>query len=311
MDSLQGGAAERSAAPGGDPADPGGESLRVRLSWPDPAGRSDAAPAASDRVGDVADPAPPEDVPAEELPPAEVVTSHPQRPGADIGSSVGLIVDAYERLGSRLLSRLRDLRTDVDGDLAAVRSELAALRTAVEDVADRVQLRQMRSSIDELRSDVAGLRRAVLEWPELERVSSDLSALRAATAELQEQVARPPSAEGTPAVDWSAQLADLAAGIEALGQRFTDLPAPPTVADLAAAVRVELEGRPVEEPPRPDLAALAPLVEELVELRNEMEALRRRIALRAASRGSSLGPQDLDAIADAVQARIASAAPPR
>jgi hypothetical protein len=74
------------------------------------------------------------------------------------------VVDAYDRLADQVLGRMRALHQDVDADLAEVRSELASLRRSVEDVGDRVQLRQLRTSLDELRSDVAGLRRAVLEW---------------------------------------------------------------------------------------------------------------------------------------------------
>ena len=302
VEGLHGGAAERSSGPGVGQADREAESLRVRLSWPHPAGAPDE-PAVDDPVDDAR--SEDDDRTGEPLPPPEVVTMQSFRNGADVGPAVGLLIDAYERLGSRLLSRLRDLRTDVDGDLAAVRSELAALRTAVEDVADRVQLRQMRSSIDELRSDVAGLRRAVLEWPELERVSTDLSALRAATSELQEQVARLPAAEpaGVPE--------GLAAQLEALDRAVAAIPAPPAPTEIAAVVRAELEARPAPEVPRPDLAALAPLVEELGELRSEMEALRRRIALRASTEGSSLGSRDVEAIAQAVAARMRDAAQPR
>ena len=306
VEGLHGGAAERSSGPGVGQADREAESLRVRLSWPHPAGAPDE-PAVDDPADDAR--SEDDDRAGEPLPPPEVVTMQSFRNGADVGPAVGLLIDAYERLGSRLLSRLRDLRTDVDGDLAAVRSELASLRTAVEDVADRVQLRQMRSSIDELRSDVAGLRRAVLEWPELERVSTDLSALRAATSELQEQVARLPV--GLPAADPAGVPEELAAQLEALDRAVAAIPAPPAPTEIAAVVRAELEARPAPEVPRPDLAALAPLVEELGELRSEMEALRRRIALRASTEGSSLGSRDVEAIAQAVAARMRDAAQPR
>lgn len=288
--------------------------MRVSLRWPDAANGSAPVP-----PGERPAPSEPGHGPeGSEGPPPEVVNSGliPLH-DSDPRSTVGLIVDAYERLGSRLLTRLRDLRSDVDGDLAAVRSELAALRTAVEDVADRVQLRQMRSSVDELRSDVAGLRRAVLEWPELERVAADLSSLRAATAELLEQVARRPLAEAadtsepTHLPELTDRLAELAHGLGSLSDAVAAAPEPLTPADVAAAVRAELDARPAPAPSRPDLAALAPLVEELVELRSEMEALRRRIALRAATEGPSLGPRDLDAIADAVHARITDAVQPR
>jgi hypothetical protein len=87
-------------------------------------------------------------------------------------------VDAFDRLSDRLLDRLRVLRQDVDADLNGLRAEVAALRQAVEDNTYGIQLRQLQSSVDEVRSEVAGLRRAVLEWPELERVSDEVAAVR-------------------------------------------------------------------------------------------------------------------------------------
>ena len=292
-------------------------------------------------------------------------------------SSVSMIVDAYERLGGRLLGRMRDMREDVDADLAELRSELASLRTAVEDVADRVQLRQMRGSIDDLRSDVAGLRRAVLEWPELERMGSDLSALRSAASDIQQSIGAvraPELSRGeirlaleeqvAPALDelrigvhelqagWSEDdatdaiqrlvapvLEELRAGVTALAdvawrpadaggaavrdavehrmaplleelsiglaevQRSIANPPPQAVEGLAGLQTQMRELRSAVEK-RPPLAELAPLVRELGELRSEMVSLRRRIALRASASGSALGPQELDAIAEVVTARL-------
>lgn len=54
----------------------------------------------------------------------------------------------------------------------------------------------------------------------------------------------------------------------------------------------------------PPFAELAPLVQELAELRGEMVALRHRIALRAAATGPTLGPEELDAIAEVVTQRL-------
>jgi hypothetical protein len=115
-----------------------------------------------------------------------------------------------------------------------------------------VQLREMRASIDDLRSDVAALRRAVLEWPELERMANDVSALRAASNDVLEILAR--------------------------------VPASPSPATPAASVDVDA------------------LQEELADLRTEMVALRRRISLRA--EGTTLGPEELSAIAEAVTERL-------
>jgi hypothetical protein len=159
---------------------------RVRLSWP--AADEGRGPGAGSRPARQNRPVgPSEPVTDDTVEPIspEIVTGRSIRPtGDDLPPSAAVLIDAFERSGARVLGRIRDLRDDVDTDLAEIRSELASLRTAVEDVADRVQLRQLRSSIDELRNEVAGLKRTVLDWPELEHVSSDISALRSATSEL-------------------------------------------------------------------------------------------------------------------------------
>ena len=60
------------------------------------------------------------------------------------------------------------------------------------------QLRQLRSTVEDLRRDMNGLRRSVMEWPELERVSSDVAALRADVGAL---LARGSAASGTARTD--------------------------------------------------------------------------------------------------------------
>lgn len=121
--------------------------------------------------------------PATEVLSGAVATSDAQRLGR-------VVLEGYDRFADRVLERLRMLREDVDTDLGAVRSELATLRQAVDDVAERVELRKLRATIDELRGDISGLRRAVLEWPELEQVSSDVAALRADLSDMAKPVSR-------------------------------------------------------------------------------------------------------------------------
>ena len=99
----------------------------------------------------------------------------PPEPEPHLGRA---FADAFDRLADRLLERLRSLRQDVDADLAGVRAELAGLRQAVDAVGDRVQVRHIRTTLDEVNGEVIALRRAVLEWPELEQVSLDLTAIR-------------------------------------------------------------------------------------------------------------------------------------
>jgi hypothetical protein len=136
----------------------GEEALAIRLAWP-------GAPRhAEDRrvVDPPTEDAVPEDPPGAPLRALPVLEAGPE----DTTPLRRAVVDAYDRLADQVLGRMRALHQDVDADLAEVRSELASLRRSVEDVGDRVQLRQLRTSLDELRADVAGLRRAVLESPE-------------------------------------------------------------------------------------------------------------------------------------------------
>jgi ABC-type transporter Mla subunit MlaD len=94
------------------------------------------------------------------------------------GSVAPTNVHALDPQNERLLERLRTIRQDVDTDLQAVRSELGQLRQAFEETSQAVQLRQLHTSLEEVRTDVEGLRRAVLEWPELERLSDDVAGMR-------------------------------------------------------------------------------------------------------------------------------------
>jgi hypothetical protein len=209
------------------------------------------------------------------------------------GAGVTRIVDAYERLGARVLGRMRDLRQDLDADLSEVRSELSSLRTEVEDVADRVQLRQMRSSIDELRSDVSSLRRAVLEWPELERMAADLAALHTANADLLELARQPRAANGGDGPDVAAEA------IEALRADIVGL------RDAISALHDEvaaLGDSVVDASPAAPSAGSDELDRGLAELREEIVSLRRRISLRAS--GSAITPEHLEEIADAVAKRL-------
>jgi hypothetical protein len=183
------------------------EGLDVRLSWPSDPRRDELATPPSERE--------PEEVP--EVHAGELVA------GAQVGRPGTSLIDAYDRLGDRVLERMRALREDVDADLSAVRSELASLRQAVDDVGDRVQLRQLRATIDELRADVAGLRRAVLEWPELEQVSSDIGGLRGDMSTILEVLR---TGGAPPAVDLPAlaplveEVASLRSEVSALRRRI-------------------------------------------------------------------------------------------
>jgi len=234
------------------------DEFRTDLRWPtDPLGEREGGPGDEGAAAD-------EEV--ERV--SEVWTGESRAPvlsGADRSSR--FVVEAYDRLADRVLERLRALRVDLDSDLAEIRSEMATLRQAVDDVGDRVQLRQLRSSIDELRGDVSGLRRSVLEWPELERVSSDVAALRADVTNL--LAGRTPARAAGPADP---------AAVASLHE---------VVDDLRAAVD--------------SLSTVESMADALTELREEVASLRRRITLRGKGGGSAtLTDDQLDRLADAL-----------
>ena len=193
-------------------------------------------------------------------------------PAGDSGRMGRVFVEAFDRLADRLLERLRALRQDVDADLGAVRAELGSLRQAVEDVGDRVQLRQLRTTLDELRGDVAGLRRAVLEWPELEQVSSDIAAVRGDLSFIFEGMS-----EGGGAPQGPSEL------LSELQQVVADL------GDEASRVSGDTGA-----------AALAPLLEEVAAMRGELTSIRKRMVLRS----SPIDDEQLERIVSAVAERV-------
>ena len=185
------------------------------------------------------------------------------------------VVEAYDRLAERLLQRLRVVHEDVDAGLAEVRSDVAALRQTVDDLGDRMQLRQLKASVDELRSDVAGLRRAVLEWPELERVSGDITSLRADMSEITAQLTTLGERPSPPPL---ASLAPLVEELAALRAELSAAQTSDAVVEELAALRAEL--RSLAPASSPDLLGDA-VLDELAEVRAELVSLRRRISLRA------------------------------
>lgn len=192
---------------------PPDDDLAVRLQWPsDPS----LAPEAERPAASAWPSGPEDDDSGAHTPEVVAIAGDPSRPGRTL-------IEAYDRLGDRVLERMRALREDIDADLSAVRSELASLRQAVDDVGDRVQLRQLRATLDELRSDVTGLRRAVIEWPELEQVSSDIAGLRSDMTEVVQAVrgadaAAPSIAALGPLVE---ELAELRGEVTSLRRRIT------------------------------------------------------------------------------------------
>lgn len=285
---------------------------RVRLAWPGDRPGPDRAGEPSPEP-DPVDPTSFGDDETEALRP-EVEGNRSLAPIDDGGlGAPGLrraIVDAYDRLADRVLQRMRSLHEDVDADLAELRSEVTTLRQAVDDLGDRVQLRSLRAAVDELRSDVVGMRRVLLEWPELERVSGDITSLRADMTDVvasisslvEDEVLTRDGGEGGerattligPLAEEISQLRD---DVAELNRTVTDMAtqrdrASSTLAAALAPVLEELaeirtevaalrEAAPAEAPQAGgDSEAVAA---ELAALRDELVSLRRRISLRAGS----------------------------
>jgi hypothetical protein len=186
-----------------------------------------------------------------------------------------VFVDAFDRLADRLLERLRALRSDVDADLGALRNEMAALREAVDAMGDRAQGRQLRATLDELHAEVLGLRRAVLEWPELEQLSQDVTAVRG----------------------------DLAFLFDHAGEGGAQAPSE-LLGELQAVVgRLAGESARLAEATAPTAPDDGPLLEEVAALRAELAEVRRRVARPAPLDGDQL-EWLVGAVADRVVARL-------
>lgn len=165
-------------------------------------------------------------------------------------------------------------------DVTLLRQEVADLRHALDDLADRVQLRQLKASLEELRAEFISLRRVVVEWPELDQLTSEVAAIHSSVLDLQERKVPDDSAV-------LAVLGEVQAGIEALGSARTPV------------------------------AALAPIVEELgaardelASLREEVVSLRRRITLRGQVAEPTLDEEQLERLVESVVARVVANMPP-
>lgn len=194
-------------------------------------------------------------------------------------------------------------------DVNMIRQEVLDLRHAVDDLAERVQLRQLRASFDELRAEVAALRRVVVEWPALDQLSSDVAAVRSHLIDIQ---ANPPAV-----LD---QLSSDVAGVRSQLLDMQENPPAPPVDGVARTMLEDLQSSVARlgSAQGSTVAGLAPLVQELGALRGDMAkvgeevvALRRRITLRAEP-ASVLDEAQIEQIADAVltRARPSVPAPP-
>lgn len=258
----------------------------MRLSWPKPGepappdaparpggGPAPRSPALPERP-DPTRPPPPPGAGAAEAPPSLLrqARSPEPLPGAEGVPTGKAFVEAFDRLADRLLDRLRTLRQDVDADLGAVRLEVASLRQSIDELSDRTQLRQVQTTADEIRTELAALRRAVLEWPELEQVSNDIASVRGDLAFVFES-----AGDGPPGGPPSELLVELRSTIGALSDEIT---------------------RFGKELPQAD--SMAPLLEEVAAVRSELTQVRRRMQLR----NGPLDEEQLEQVVAAVAARV-------
>ena len=125
--------------------------------------------------------------------------------------------------------------------------------------------------MDEVREDLLALRRAVLEWPALEQVATDVAAIRGDLAFLFER-----SEDGSGAAPPSVVLGELREVVDRLAEE---------VQHLGEQAKV---------------GGLGPLVEEVGAVRDEMVTIRRRLVLRS----SPIDDEQLERIVSAVAARV-------
>jgi len=253
----------------------------VRLSWP--GGGASAPPAAPEPPAKTAAKAPKGGTKARAAkatpasPPAPAAAPTAAREDGLEDVPLGRVfVGAFDRLSDRLLDRVRALRVDMEADLSALRAEVTALREAVDAMGDRVQVRQLRATLDELLAEVVGLRRAVLEWPELEQLSQDVTAVRGDLAFLFDT-----SGEGGPGQAPSELLGELQAVVTRLAGESSRL------AEVAPGAATD-DG---------------PLLEEVAALRAELAEVRRRVGRPAPLDGDQL-EWLVGAVADRVAANL-------
>lgn len=175
------------------------------------------------------------------------------------------VTGALDQFAERVLGELRALSESVGPELGSLRSELAVIRESIDELNERASSAPVREAMDELRGDFSGLRRAVLEWPDLEVARSEIVAMRADVSDLIEAFHQQRTSDDAAApADAVVAIADDIAGLR------------DQVRELASQVAV-VEAREIPAPvPSGEVSTAA-----IEELRDEVRALRRRIQVRA------------------------------
>lgn len=131
------------------------------------------------------------------------------------------MAEAVDRLADRLLERVRSTRVAIEGQLAEVRAELAAIREGLTALAERPAGRSTAGATPDLRpvlAEVAGLRASVdamagtITSERLDDLADELSGVQAELVSLRRRISlRAPGAEGAGLTD--DQLERLAAAV--------------------------------------------------------------------------------------------------
>ncbi len=207
---------------------------------------------------------------------AEFVRSHATdvRELIDSTDKLGrFVTGALDQFAERVLSELRTLSDHLIPELNSLRTEASLIRESLDGLNERASNAPVREAIDELRADFSGLRRAVIEWPDLEVARAEIVAMRADLTGMIESAAAQGDGVDTAAVvdgvrsAFGPQLEAVATDVSAA----TDL-----LHDLSARVAA-LEAREVPASVPSDVVS----TEAIESLRDEVKALRRRIQVRA------------------------------
>lgn len=160
------------------------------------------------------------------------------------------VTEALDQFAERVLIEVKGISESVTPVVSSLRNEISLVRESLDQLNERSSLAPLREAIDEVRSDMSGLRRAVIEWPDLELARSEIVAMRADLTNLLEA---------------SGLGGDEEQGL--LERTATDIS---RVADLVRRLPTRDELVEVTAPPDDD--PLAPVVARLDELAERVDA---------------------------------------
>lgn len=107
----------------------------------------------------------------------------------DAQESLGrFMTDALDQFGERVLERMAASQNDLIAGLESIRTAMVTNQEATNELAEKITAPQLRQTVDELRADVQGLRRAVLEWPELTQTKDQVLAIRVEMGDVLERL---------------------------------------------------------------------------------------------------------------------------